>query len=311
MTQLENAEVALNELKSTMQNAFEYAGCDVSGNNCTGPKRVRAFKQKAGEFFDPYETVLDEVYDALIMAQSLGVDITDIYMMLNGSCNVWGKYLCQPAPDGQPADLHYTSTNCINGKSRVSRNVLGINSRCVAGQVIPMNDGGCQLIQMLNSQEEVQQNWLYPEQGEDNSMVRVGCASEALDNSMLFRGRKKQASIDIETLRRIIEQDAPTVLRNAAPGELTRFCSVDDATVADLEKAVNLKQLTPSVCVNERGLQEKMASEFVIKGIGNYDYIQSNNNPGDVAYTESGNPIISLDRYIENMTAPKIDLRRE
>lgn len=251
LTQIENAEVALKTLKSTMQNVFDYAGCDSSGNNCTGPKRVKAFKEKAKDFFDPYETVLDEVYDALIMAQSLGVDITDIYMMLNGTCNVWGKYLCTGAQK-----MHYDATTCNKDTGRSTN--TGV--KCTIGQVIPMNDGGCQLIQMLNNNEEVQQNWLYPDSNDtrDGTVeVRVGCASEALDNSVLFRGRKKQATIDIETLRRIIEQDAPSTFsgsRTANP-YATKFCSVNDETKYELEKAVNLRQLTSSVCVPETKLQ--------------------------------------------------------
>ena len=87
MTEIENAEDALKDLKSTMLTAFEYAGCDTRGNSCTGPKRVKIFKDKANQFFDPYNTVLDSLYDALIIAQSVGVDITEIYLMLSDSCN--------------------------------------------------------------------------------------------------------------------------------------------------------------------------------------------------------------------------------
>lgn len=263
LTQLENAQVALNALQKTMQNTFDYAGCDRNGNNCTGPKRVKVFKQKAGEFFDPYETVLDEVYDALIMAQSLGVDITDIYMMLNGSCNVWGKYLCI-----NDQTMHYTggaSGTCgSDGRSvpQKGTSVIG-GAKCTVGQVVPMSDGGCQLIQMLNNNEEVQQNWLYPEDGAE-SKVRVGCASEALDNSVLFRGRKKQASIDIETLQRIIDQDSPTRISQAetdryGANAITRFCSVDDDDIYKLQVLAQKKTLTTTgsgfrnICVEDRG----------------------------------------------------------
>lgn len=259
LSKLENAENSLAALKKTMQNTFDYAGCDSSGNNCTGPKRVKAFKQKAGEFFEPYENSLDEVYDALIMAQSLGVDITDIYMMLNGSCNVWGKYLCTGNQklryaagcvfkNGYLDDNAKTNCNCGVGKEQ---------SPCpptdtMNGKIASPESGGCQLIQMLNNQEEVQQNWLYPE---DNSAagggkVQVGCASEALDNSVLFRGRKKQATIDIEVLQRMIDQDAPSVSRDGSQ-DATKYCSVDDKSFQDLQRLVNLKKLPNTVCVQE------------------------------------------------------------
>ena len=94
LSKLENAKVSLEKLKTTMQTAFAYAGCDRKGNNCTGPKRVKTFKDKALQFLDPYDAVVEELYDALIDAQAVGVDITDIYMMLSNSCNRWGKYMC-------------------------------------------------------------------------------------------------------------------------------------------------------------------------------------------------------------------------
>ena len=265
LSRIEAAEVSLKEIKAVLSDVYNYAGCDSSGNNCSGPKRVKTFKQKAMNFFDPYNNVLSELYDALILAQSVGVDITDIYMMLNGTCNVWGKYLCGP---GQV--MHYTNTNCINNISvsvanaGESGSVLG-GASCKIGQVVPMSDGGCQLIEMLNSQDEVQSAWLYPETGtDDKTQVRVGCASEALENSMLFSNMKKQSSIDIETLQRIIEQDAPSVYgggvfsssKTTPEQDGLKYCALNAETYADLQKLVSLKQLPKSVCVSERDLNK-------------------------------------------------------
>ena len=262
MSKIENAQNKLKTLKSAMERTFEYAGCDTSGNNCAGPKRVKTFKQRATEFFDPYNAVLDELYDALIMAQSVGVDITDIYMMLNGTCNAWAKYLCA---DGQV--MHYTSKNCVNGistsESGAKATVLG-GAKCKVGQVVPTSDGGCQLIQMLTSNDEVQYNWLYPDEGFENAQVRVGCASEALDTSALFRNRKKQASIDIDTLQRIIEQDAPSVygsskLRgNMQPNpDGVKYCAVNETTLSDLQKYASLKKLPSKICTTDTDLLTK------------------------------------------------------
>ena len=265
LSRIEAAEVSLKEIKAVLSDVYNYAGCDSSGNNCSGPKRVKTFKQKAMNFFDPYNNVLSELYDALILAQSVGVDITDIYMMLNGTCNVWGKYLCGP---GQV--MHYTSNNCINNISvpvanpGESGSVLG-GASCKIGQVVPMSDGGCQLIEMLNSQDEVQSAWLYPETGtDDKTQVRVGCASEALENSMLFSNMKKQSSIDIETLQRIIEQDAPSVYGGGLFGSSKttpeqdglKYCALNAEMYADLQKLVSLKQLPKSVCISERDLNK-------------------------------------------------------
>ena len=267
LSKIENAEVALKEVKAAMNTAFEYAGCDTTGNNCTGPKRVKIFKQKAMEFFDPYNNVLDELYDALILAQSVGVDITDIYMMLNGTCNVWGQYLCGP---GQV--MHYNGTNCVNGRSvsvTTAEGTVRGGAQCEVGQVVPMSDGGCQLIKMLTDEEEVQRNWLYPEMGTvDGVQVRVGCASEALDNSALFRNRNKQASIDIEVLQRMIEQDAPAVFggnqfgqNKSADPDGVKYCAVNATTFQDLQKYASLKQLPDKVCVRDDDLERLYTSD--------------------------------------------------
>lgn len=259
LSKIENAEDALKRAQAAMKTAFEYAGCDSTGSNCTGPKRVSTFKDKAMEFFDPYNDVLDELYDGLILAQSVGVDITDIYMMLNGTCNVWGQYLCAP---GQV--MHYDSQNCVDGRSVPVRDggatVRG-GADCEIGQVVPMSDGGCQLIKMLTSDEEVQRNWLYPETGDGGVQVRVGCASEALDNSTLFRNRRRQADIDIEVLQRMIEQDAPAVFggnrfgqnKSADPDGL-KYCAITTNTYQDLQTYASLKQLPDTVCVPDDDL---------------------------------------------------------
>ncbi len=261
LTKIENAEVALKSAKAAMDTAFAYAGCNSTGSNCTGPKRVSTFKNKAMEFFDPYNDVLDEVYDALILAQSVGVDITDIYMMLNGTCNAWGQYLCA---EGQV--MHYNNKNCPDGKSvsvETNGGVVYGGADCKIGQVVPMSDGGCQLIKVLEDDAEVQRNWLYPEEGVGGVQVRVGCASEILDNSTLFRNRRGQASIDIETLQRIIEQDAPSVYGSSGlfGGKTTPekdgvpYCKLNDKTYRDLQKIASLKELPDNVCVTESGMK--------------------------------------------------------
>lgn len=260
---IENSETQMKTLKTTMQDAFTYAGCDTSGNNCTGPHRVKAFKQRAMNFFEPYNAVLDEVYDALILAQSVGVDISDIYMMLNGTCNAWAQYMCSA---GQV--MHYTADNCGTdgvsiAKSKVLRTktdggeevylrntgVLGNNKSCRVGQVVPMSDGGCQLVRMLTSTEDVRREWLNIAEGDESQSIRVGCASEALDNSTLFRNRKKQATIDIETLERIIEQDAPAAFTGDKTPENNGviFCQVGDK-LQDLQKNATLKTIPAKMC---------------------------------------------------------------
>lgn len=291
LSSIENAETQLKTLKATMNNVFEYAGCDSRGNNCSGPKRVKIFKQKAEGFFDPYENVLDEMYDALVLAQSVGVDITDIYMMLNGSCNVWGKYLCGLGADnrqqlvcdnvsvtydtdGKPkanggSNCHYvtmntlptyTEKNCQNGVSVSGGNARG-GHECVIGQIIPPEDDiSCTLQSTIvddgSEDSKVQRDWLWADSSDSGANIRVGCASSALETSKLFRGRKKQASIDIETLQRIIAQDAPQVIggafgnKSSSPADGAKYCAIGDE-YAELQKAVELKRLPSKVCLKE------------------------------------------------------------
>ena len=93
-TQIQDAEVLLQSMKKSMQNAFEYAGCDARGNNCSGPKRITKWRELAKDFFEPYDGAIDKIYDALITAQTVGINLSQVYMMLNDSCNQWGQYMC-------------------------------------------------------------------------------------------------------------------------------------------------------------------------------------------------------------------------
>ena len=257
LTKIENAEVALKSAKAAMEAAFEYAGCDSTGSNCTGPKRVATFKNKAMEFFDPYNDVLKEVYNALILAQSIGVDISDIYMLLSGSCNAWGFYLCE---EGKV--LTYDRNNCsADGISMPVESNGGIvygNAPCKVGQIVPMSDGGCQLIQILSDKDVVRRNFLNQEEGVGGVQVRVGCASQILDMSPLFKNIDNQTSIDIEVLKRIIEQDAPSTYgtgvfggRSTPEQDGLPYCTLNDSTYRDLQKIASLKMLPEKVCVTE------------------------------------------------------------
>ena len=315
MSSIENAETQLKALKATMTDTFDYAGCDTKGNNCTGPKRVKVFKQKAMDFFDPYENVLDEMYDALITAQAVGVDITDIYMMLNDSCNVWAQYLCSNTQtkealycDNMTASFaggvatptagsncrnvqintwpkYVDGVNCIKGTSG-GPGVRG-GRPCMDGQVIPPEDDmSCTLQKTLTDKDEVQRNWLYAETSDMDANVRVGCASSALEQSKFFRNRKKGADIDIAVLERIIEQDAPSVYgasfggrgKTTAPKpDGVKFCAVNEESLADLEKIVSLKRLPDNVCVDDAFLLNEYTNNApVVKGDDNKSSTISN-----------------------------------
>ncbi len=290
LTQLENADVAMKDLKSTMQNVFDYARCDINGNNCQGPRRVKAFKDKANKFFDPYESVLDELYDALILAQTLGVDITDIYMMLNGSCNVWGKYMCEPCDPDKATDesitfghacTNGTATKDDNGKISKTGYFYDVKKDWASdgSYKVSSKQAHCTLLNMLTNQEEVQQNWLNMDAGSSGG-IRVACASDAIENSMLFKNRKKQAAIDIDILRRIVNQDAPAIGSKA--DDAKTFCETSsDDKIEILKNMVELKKLpVRNLCVKKDKMDTSVAlnTESSNNGCGednDNDYINS------------------------------------
>ncbi len=283
LTSIENAEVQLKTLKATMYqpggtSIFTYAGCDSTGSNCTGPKRVRRFKELANGFFDPYNSVLDEMYDALITAQSVGVDVTDIYMMLNDSCNQWGQYLCSQraeftveetkdsggnvisikrtpktlSPGEQkPVYSYYDNGNCPDGTSKKDGVAKG-GHECTVGMVIPPEDDMyCTLQKTLSEKDgDIQRQWLYADQGDLGDNVRVGCASSALDSVALFRNRKKKSNLDVETLQRMINQDAPATCYKNDKQECPYWCKATDPQY--LIGITTSKSLGEKICLKSK-----------------------------------------------------------
>ncbi|MDE5615996.1 MAG: hypothetical protein K2I81_04160 [Alphaproteobacteria bacterium] len=343
LTYLEDAQKNLKTANVAMQNAFEYAGCTRSGDNCVGPKRVSVFRQKAMDFFEPYDAVLDNLYDALILAQSVGVDITDIYMMLNGSCNVWGEYLCyggtvtsqvntlndkgESVPkfvsswatyrdkDSKDAYGNPLEKNCIGGKSTKSAVTKG-GIECQVGAVIPPEDSpACTLNRTLTDMEEVQRNFLFADTGDVDEHVRIGCASSALESSKFFRNRKKGSTIDIETLERIISQDAPAMFGSNAFGATTnpkvdgpKYCAVNSTSYMELQKAAALKKLPSRVCVSDKSL----AATFSTKGaVSAADYDMAEKHYAEVekkGEVDSYNPTYSTKEECEShFGTPKIE----
>ena len=277
MTAIENAEMQLKTLKVAMDAAFEYAGCDSTGSNCTGPHRVKRFKQYANELFDPYENVLEEMLDALETAQILGVDINDIYMFLSNSCNQWALYMCQYSSinkDGSAQTTYkfYDNVNCVNGRSvaNVGSNYVKGGAECTAGMAVPPEDDpACTMTQRLNSDEEVRREYLAAEMGERDAMVRVGCASSILNNVKLFSSvkKKRQSQVDVETLRNILAQDAPAPVssnsnRNYGRSNITpaQYCALNDKGWADLQTAINKRTLPKNICVKESEIKDNAAT---------------------------------------------------
>ena len=207
-TAIEDAMLAMKDLKEKLDAVLEYAGCDPSATNCTGPKRVKKFKDLANEFFDPYENVVENVYDALILAMTLGIDVNDVIMLLSDSCNMWGKYVCNSCQYSNPLPAGCT---CFgeDGKSNCYYRVETDNEGKVS-----KNQKNCRLVSILNEKDTVWREWIDANTGMTGS-TQVACASDVIMDISLFRGMKKKAALDIETLRDLVNQDSTTTCRRA------------------------------------------------------------------------------------------------
>ncbi len=282
LSSIENAEAQLKELKRTMDNIFQYAGCDARGNNCTGPKRVKIFKEKAMGFFEPYDAIADEMYDALDTALAVGVDISDVIMMLSGTCNKWGKYMCTGDGTTEHQPKKYED-DCVGGKSVVNGTYSRGNQECHKNQIIPpQDDVRCSQIGIItgdSDEDTVERNWL-SEAYDGEKLIRVGCATSALESISVLGRRKsnKNRTVDLETLERMILQDAPEYSgnnrfmprANDAALEKTKYCALTPRGYERLRNAISQKKLPSSnICVSYDDLYRNIATEGVI-GYGDY-----------------------------------------
>ena len=283
MTELENAEVQLKELKTVMNTAFEYAGCDPRGNNCTGPKRVKKWRELAVEFLNPYDETINNVYDALELAQLVGVDLSDIYMMLNNSCNRWGQYMCPRMAGGQiiyPKDVISSTASvlvpqvCSNFGTELDANCARdcheshssddvAYKNCIntnnCYKYVSKNCQDCTLLKVLSSGEDVYNGWIDAEYSTDNGNTTVvACASGALDSSALFARRTKNKNgaglVDIDKLDVWLNQKEPNKTSRTSVDKLMSYCYADDGMDV-LEKAISSKSVSKTngypLCVKD------------------------------------------------------------
>ena len=231
MTELENAEVQLKELKTVMNTAFEYAGCDPRGNNCTGPKRVKKWRELAREFTEPYNNSIQKVYEALTIAQNVGVDLSQIYMMLSDSCNSWGQYMCPQTPNGQIAYFDVSSgqrgTPYVCPVQKSGNNIVWDYTTCRTQCNIDYSSDAdrkkcyvtdclarctsCTLLKTLTDGEDVYNGWINAESDTTNGNTTVvACASGVLDSSKFFAPitrRKNGANlVDMDMLELWLDQ---------------------------------------------------------------------------------------------------------
>lgn len=281
MTELEGAKTSLKEVKVALDKAFiEYAGCDSRGDNCSGPKRVKKWRELAAAFIEPYDNVVAKISDALDVAQVVGVDLSDIYMMLNNSCNSWGQYLCPvgtveydnstfedgKGQKGTPKvckksnsiSVDYAAQRkCIDDISADDRNneaVFKAKMELCREQTKKQNDERdcqyCTLIKMFSSKdtEEIYQSWINTEVSSTENQVIVACASNAINkNSLLARHAKRKSGtgvLDLDILDEWIntyESSAAKENKYKNENNLDKeYCS-NGTEKSDFVKALNSK----------------------------------------------------------------------
>ena len=269
-----------------MQDIFTYAGCDTRGNNCSGPKRVKIFKQKAMGFFDPYDAIVDEAYEGLEMALAVGADVSDVIMMLSGACNQWGKFMCTTdTSGGKHQEGHYTEDTCKNGRSvkgaiyvkkdgdKIAVGAVKGGMECTPGMVVPpQDDSRCTLTELIGGtgtdRDVVLREWIN-EADDGDKLVRVGCATSALESIAIFgrRNSRNGATLDLDTLERIIAQDAPEFSINnrymkqgTDINERLKYCAINEKSYPRLLTAVKTKKLPKTICTTTKALEREYAT---------------------------------------------------
>ncbi|MCL2758262.1 MAG: hypothetical protein FWE64_02980 [Alphaproteobacteria bacterium] len=261
-TELDNVRAAMRTLDAVMQTTFTYAGCDQRGDNCTGPRRVARFRQHATGFFDPFDNVLDRMLTALELAQALGMEVADIYMMLSGSCNRWGMYWCDQ--DCVGFDIENPLASRMNPHPRHSD---------------PINESSCncRLVRPLGSQEEVIQSMLdiNTDSASQDVRNRVGCMSTVARTGVFARHaqRRNTNALDIRALELMVTTD-PSSTFCMRPGTTpplegatvpqsqgipdckinANHCSIDsiEDMMETLRQITQSKNLPPNACISRR-----------------------------------------------------------
>lgn len=252
-TAVEDATKKMDDLKKVLSRLLEYGGCDSSANHCEGPKRVKKFKDIANEFFEPYEGVADSMYDAMMLAMSLGVDISQVVMMLSGSCNMWGKYMCDVC---STSDVN--AGNCLSVGNKYYYRVETYSQADGVedskwGRVKPQQPH-CRLVEILSDGAEVQREWIDSNSGITGN-VQVACATDTLGNIGIFSRRNKMNSlIDIESVRDLVNQDAYGVCKESDEKTLCmNYCATkkNDNGYQNLQTAVKNKTIKKAKCQKE------------------------------------------------------------
>lgn len=236
LSEIEGAKTALKAARAAMDAAFDYAKCDTRGDGCNMPKRIKKWRELASGFIEPYDTVADQILIALQTAQLVGIDVSEIYMMLNDSCNTWGEYLCAYKGDSKEAIIRYNPRYSTSGEQkpnkgepRVCRKATGDEDRDSDGWQKWELCEQCTLLKLLTDKKEVYEGWVNTDNETSSNQRVIACASGALDKSPLFAHKLKTQSgagiVDIDKLAQWINQREPG---SATPETAFPYCEKGD-----------------------------------------------------------------------------------
>lgn len=174
VSELDKVTAALAVVQKAMTTLFDYAGCDYRGENCGEIRRIAAFREKANQFFQPFDDAIDSIFNAVSYAEALGVDMSNVYMFMEGSCNQWGLY--RDCGTQAARSTYYSPQKCKNGN---------------------LDEGP---IRLLGSGEQVYMEFSMGTKRDDG--LFVACASQnAVRQGAFARRRASAAEIDPEPLR--------------------------------------------------------------------------------------------------------------
>lgn len=280
MAEMKDADTALNAVKVAMNNSFEYAGCDSHGNNCTGPKRIKKWRELAMDFVDPYDMVVDKLYDAIETAMFVGgIDLSNIYMMLDDSCQKWGEFMCEPGSieyrdvkkagsdtiekSGVPHSCRADALKkCYDLCDTKHQDDVTAWSDCRVNCFdMPGTCRQCNPLRTLTDRSDVYTRWSQsdPTDTASNTTV-VACMDNVMTKNKLFGRRTKRRKgsdlVDLEVISSWLTQIEPVSAKgtnNTDADERLNYCSAADAKdilrKASLARAIS--DADASLCVSD------------------------------------------------------------
>lgn len=289
MAEMKDADLALKKVKTAMNNSFEYAGCDSHGNSCTGPKRIKKWRELAMDFVDPYDEVVDKLYDAIETAMFVGgIDLSNIYMMLGDSCEKWGEFMCEPGSieyrnkdkngkeqNGVPYSCGSVfatcKTNCDNEYTNgtTSKGNVDVWSACrekcffVSGAC-----NQCRQLKVLTDRSDVYNRWTQSDPTDTTSNTTVvACMDNVMSDNKLFSRRNKRRKgndvVDLEDISTWLSQTESVTSKSITDKEYLNYCNVKLGSdgVEVLQTAVAARAINKDkypLCVKELGKTDKV-----------------------------------------------------